>query len=294
MKFNYYVLLVMAVLSFTSCQSDSNKTPTGYEYTVLTEGSGDAAKPKDYVVFSIKITGDDGKVLQEVNDGSNMPTVQIPGEGDPIEKPNPITDIINVGKKGGIYSFQMPIDSIPNAPADIQSMKYIVYEIGIKEILNEEQYKVYQEEQQAADQAKFAENMTKLATIEQMTKSTIEDYKSGKLVPKTTESGLKYHVVEPGEGANPAVGNTVSVNYYGVLTNGTRFDDSFQRGSVFSFTLGVGQVIPGWDEGIALLNKGAKAFFFVPSTLGYGKAGSPPVIPENAELVFYVELEDFK
>lgn len=294
MKFNYYVLLVIAFLSITACQSDTNKTPTGYDYTVVTEGTGDPAKPKDYVIFSIKITGDDGKVLQDVSEGSNMPTVQIPGEGDPVENPNPITDIIAIGKKGGVYSFQMPIDSIPNAPVDIQSMKYIVYEIGIKEIFNEEQYKVYQEEQQATEQAKFAENMAKMATIEQMTKSTIDDYKSGKLVPKTTESGLKYHIVEPGEGANPAVGNTVSVNYYGVLTNGTRFDDSFQRGSPISFTLGVGQVIKGWDEGIALLNKGAKAYLFVPSSLGYGDAGSPPVIPENAELVFYVELEDFK
>jgi len=294
MKFNYYVLLVAALISVTACQPDGNRTPTGYDYTVLAEGTGDPAKAKDYVVFSIKITGDDGKVLQEVTDGPNMPTVQIPGEGDPVEKPNPISDIIAVGKKGGIYTFQMPIDSIPNAPVDIQGMKYISYEIGIKEIFNEEQYKVYQEEQQAAMQAKIAESMTKLATVEQMTKTTIGDYKSGKLVPKTTESGLKYHIVEPGQGANPAVGNTVSVNYYGVLTDGTRFDDSFQRGSSFSFTLGMGQVIKGWDEGIALLNKGAKAYFFIPASLGYGEAGSPPVIPENAELVFYVELEDFK
>jgi FKBP-type peptidyl-prolyl cis-trans isomerase FkpA len=294
MKFNYYVLLVAALISITACQPDGNRTPTGYDYTVVAEGTGEPAKAKDYVVFSIKITGEDGKVLQEVTDGQNMPTVQIPGEGDPVEKPNPISDILAVGKKGGIYTFQMPIDSIPNAPADIQSMKYIVYEIGIMEILNEEQYKVYQEKQQADMQAKIADNMVKLATLEQMTKTTISDYKSGKLVPKTTESGLKYHIVEPGEGANPAVGNTVSVNYYGVLTDGTRFDDSFQRGSVFSFALGTGQVIKGWDEGIALLNKGAKAYFFIPASLGYGEAGSPPVIPENAELVFYVELEDFK
>jgi FKBP-type peptidyl-prolyl cis-trans isomerase len=71
------------------------------------------------------------------------------------------------------------------------------------------------------------------------------------------------------------------------------FDNSFQRGQTFPFTLGQNQVIKGWDEGIALLNKGAKAFLFIPGALGYGEAGSPPVIPANAELVFYVELDDF-
>ena len=69
------------------------------------------------------------------------------------------------------------------------------------------------------------------------------------------------------------------------------FDNSLSRGMPFSFALGRGMVIPGWDEGIALLKEGGKAFLFVPPALGYGEAGSPPVIPANSELIFYVELE---
>jgi FKBP-type peptidyl-prolyl cis-trans isomerase len=75
-----------------------------------------------------------------------------------------------------------------------------------------------------------------------------------------------------------------------MLTNGKKFDDSFERGTPIPFTLGVGQVIQGWDEGIALLKEGDKAVLFIPSELGYGETGAGADIPPNAELVFYVEL----
>ena len=86
-------------------------------------------------------------------------------------------------------------------------------------------------------------------------------------------------------------GREVEVNYFGVLADGTPFDNSFKRGQTFTFPLGAGRVIPGWDEGIAMLNVGSKATLFVPYELGYGEAGSPPNIPPKAELIFYVELE---
>ena len=106
---------------------------------------------------------------------------------------------------------------------------------------------------------------------------------------------MKYVIHEEGTGAKAEAGKTVSVNYFGALiSDGTRFDDSFSRGDEFSFPLGAGQVIPGWDEGIALLKEGSKASFFIPYTLAYGEAGSPPVIPAKADLMFYVELNKVK
>ena len=108
-----------------------------------------------------------------------------------------------------------------------------------------------------------------------------------------TETGLYYHIEETGEGASPQTGNTVSVHYRGELLDGTVFDSSFKRNEPISFSLGVGQVIPGWDEGIALLNKGAKATLIIPPNLAYGASGAGGVIPPNATLKFSVELVDF-
>jgi len=109
-----------------------------------------------------------------------------------------------------------------------------------------------------------------------------------------TASGLFYHIDAEGPGDKPAKGNSVKVHYKGELLDGTVFDSSFKRNEPIEFSLGVGQVIPGWDEGIALLNKGAKATFIIPSDLAYGAAGAGGVIPPNATLKFVVELVDFK
>lgn len=293
MKFNLSTILFGSLLLIFSCKSKETRVPSGYDFTVVTEGSGEVPKVNDYVFFAIKIVGDNGKVLQEMKEGPQMPVLQIPQEMPKSPQSNPVLELLAISKAGGVYKLIMPIDSIPNAPADIKDMKHIEYEISVKQIRNEEQYKKYMEEQQAEMQTKIAANMEKIPAIEELTKTTVSDYKAGKLETKTTASGLKYYIVKNGEGPNAAVGSTVSVNYYGTLTDGTMFDNSFQRGQVFQFPLGGGQVIKGWDEGIALLNKGAKAFLFVPAAMGYGEAGSPPVIPANAELVFYVELEDF-
>ena len=109
-----------------------------------------------------------------------------------------------------------------------------------------------------------------------------------------TNSGLFYHIDKAGEGNQPAKGNSVKVHYKGELLDGTVFDSSFKRNQPIEFSLGVGQVIPGWDEGIALLNKGAKATLIIPSDLAYGAAGAGGVIPPDATLKFEVELVDFK
>lgn len=109
-----------------------------------------------------------------------------------------------------------------------------------------------------------------------------------------TNSGLRYKILKKGDGNKAAKGNTVSVHYEGSLTNGQVFDSSYQRNQPIDFQLGIGQVIPGWDEGISLLKVGDKARFVIPSELGYGSAGAGGVIPPNATLVFDVELMEVK
>jgi peptidylprolyl isomerase len=108
----------------------------------------------------------------------------------------------------------------------------------------------------------------------------------------TTESGLKYVDLEVGEGPAPEEGQTVSVHYTGWLEDGTKFDSSLDRGQPFSFVLGEGRVIRGWDEGVATMQVGGKRQLVIPPDLAYGEAGAGEVIPPNATLIFEVELLD--
>ena len=105
-----------------------------------------------------------------------------------------------------------------------------------------------------------------------------------------TSSGLLYKFEKENNSHKPSNGNKVKVHYKGMLLDGTVFDSSFKRNQPIEFTLGVGQVIKGWDEGISLLGIGDKASFIIPSDLAYGASGAGGVIPPNATLIFEVEL----
>lgn len=105
-----------------------------------------------------------------------------------------------------------------------------------------------------------------------------------------TASGLNYFITECGAGEKLKSGDKVTVNYTGLLTDGTKFDSSLDRNQTFSFPLGAGKVIKGWDEGVQLLHVGDRATFIIPSTLGYGTRGAGGVIPPNATLIFIIEV----
>jgi FKBP-type peptidyl-prolyl cis-trans isomerase len=108
--------------------------------------------------------------------------------------------------------------------------------------------------------------------------------------PTKTADGLEYWDIKPGTGATAAKGQTVKVHYTGWLTNGKKFDSSVDAGRPFTFKLGAGQVIKGWDEGVAGMKVGGKRQLRIPPQLGYGDGGYPPVIPPKSTLIFDVEL----
>ncbi len=109
-----------------------------------------------------------------------------------------------------------------------------------------------------------------------------------------TDTGLRYQIIQKGDGEKAEKGKTVAVHYKGMFPDGSEFDNSYKRGNPIEFPVGMGNVIPGWDEGIQLLQVGDKARFVIPSHLAYGSRGAGGVIPPNATLVFDVELMNVK
>jgi len=126
-----------------------------------------------------------------------------------------------------------------------------------------------------------------------MPEKLVKDIEMEKVMKNTTSSGLEYRIIRQGVGELASNGDLVSVHYTGKFEDGTVFDSSLERGEPISFKLGEGRVIKGWEEGIRLLNKGAKASFRIPPSLAYGESGAGP-IPPGATLLFDVELVDVK
>jgi FKBP-type peptidyl-prolyl cis-trans isomerase len=135
-----------------------------------------------------------------------------------------------------------------------------------------------------ADSATATQNTSNTQTSNQSTAPTRE----GAADFITTASGLQYRVIAEGTGPRPTAVDSVRVHYRGTLEDGTVFDSSYDRGEPISFSLG--GVIAGWTEGLQLMPVGSTYEFVIPSDLGYGAAGFPPVIPPNATLIFQVEL----
>jgi len=290
----------MLALAFVSCGNEAPKelmTPSGYKYKHIKTGAEKGA-PGDFISFSLLVEGSDGSILQDMPEGPGMPVVQIPKPDNPIpQQSNPLVEALENAGVGDTLEVIMPMDSLPRAKnnpqfANLEYMKYLAVVVSIED---EATKKAKDEALRLEQEAAAEESKKRIPEVETMIAKTLKDYKSGKLKTEKLDSGLKYVIHEQGtEGELAQNGQTVSVDYYGITTDGKMFDNSFRRGAPYTFPLGKGQVIKGWDLGIPLLKEGGKATLFIPYELGYGEAGSPPNIGPKAELVFYVELTKIK
>lgn len=263
-----------------------SKTETGLEYKFIVDEAG-ANTPKigDYIQVNIVTSVDDSVIFESRKINNNEPVqfqVAAPQmKGDLIEGLMMMT-------VGDSMIVRMSVDSLIKAGTPPQAwMKQgenqkIVYNITLVSLKSMEDMKKEQEEQ-AAKQIGIDDKLLQ------------EYFKENKITATKTASGLYYKIDKKGAGENAKPGQKVTVNYTGKTMDGKTFDSNvdpqFQHVSPFSFTLGQGQVIKGWDEGVQLMKKGTKGTLYIPSTQAYGANGQGP-IKANSILIFDIEVTD--
>jgi FKBP-type peptidyl-prolyl cis-trans isomerase FkpA len=274
-------------------------TDQGNRYQLFTgDRTGEVVQNGEYVYFHASMRSEQDSVMFSTREaGGETPVVQVKASVPGAPEISPVEDVVRFMAVGDSAVIRVSMDDFPSKPSGMEEDSVLLYDIVVTEIVDEEVFmgRLPVAEQEAIAASKIIKELepVRLAFAAQ----TVAAYNAGELDGdiKTTATGLKYLIHEEGTGKQAEAGQGVKVQYIGSTTSdGNVFDQSFGRGQAIPFVLGTGRVIPGWDQGIALLKQGAKATFFIPAELGYGAQGSGPNIPPGAELAFYVELEEIQ
>lgn len=295
---NFVFILVLALTGLYACQeSGPQTTKLGNRFIVHTNGSGDAAKTGDFVYLHAAMRKQDSIIFNTRDNGGAPTAVQVPADSLGSDRVGPVEDVLRGRKAGDSITVIVRIDTLEFKPPGMEDVDEIYYDLVITDVVTEDAFAARREAEQAEAQAEMDKVVGREPAIRAMAEANQKAYAAGSMEGvQSTPSGLKYVMHEEGTGAQAAAGSVVTVQYLGMLAeNGSIFDQSFIKGRGIEFPLGAGRVIPGWDEGIALLKAGGKATLIIPSELGYGASGTPDGgIPPGAELMFYVELEEVK
>ncbi len=262
----------------------TGKTDSGFEYISYTNKRGDKPEAGQIASFNYYVYSGDKLINSSKRIGPS--TLEIFAKDSPNQnRESPVLEGIKMIGVGDSISIFYPTNRLQRTPSELEGIPFIRYDVVLLKLMNPEDLEAY-------EAAKLKKTKAKGTRVAKQTKNILNRYKNGKLGKrlKKTISGLEYFIIKKGDGKKSEMGDQVTVHYHGILEDGTMFDNSYDTGRPFSFPIGQGRVIPGWDEGIALLEEGTKAIFFVPYEIAYGQAGKPPQIPEQAKLIFHVEL----
>lgn len=265
------------------------KTESGYKYYHIVENGGDKPVDNDVVKFHYTIYNAADSIIHESDRSlDNPPAMPLSAQDSGFI----LAEGFRLASEGDSLLFEAKAQEIfgdrlpPFAKMD-EPLK-----MGVK-ILSVQTMEEAQQERMEQMKKAQEEREAKLEEQKPIDDELITKYLAdNNIKAEKTESGLYYVITKKGSGVNPEAGQTVKVHYTGTLLDGTKFDSSVDRGEPFEFPLGQGRVIKGWDEGIALLNKGAKATLYLPSHLAYGERGAGAIIKPFSVLKFDVELVD--
>ncbi|MCC5927998.1 MAG: FKBP-type peptidyl-prolyl cis-trans isomerase [Cyclobacteriaceae bacterium] len=275
--------LVLGFL-FSACgEGKFKEAKEGYKISYIQKGSGESLDEGDLLMINMSYKDSkDSLIFSSVDSGD---PVVIPYNKEAWDEAGQLYAAFSVLKKGDSVVLKILASDLFNkafrmdTPEEYPLDSYFTFEVGVIDIMDQEGYASFEERK---NEAQFEIDQKK-----------IDDYLSQNSIDaEKTSSGLYYLIDSEGSGPNPSMGDEVSVHYRGTLLDGTVFDSSFDRqDEPFTFPIGQGMVIPGWDEGIALLKKGGKGKLFIPSKLAYGSRNMGTIQP-NSVLIFDVELID--
>ena len=306
---------LFAFLQPTQAQTPSEtfaRLPTGTEYRLFRKDAAGSYQPRALAPTDAPYASRAGQVLtvyMEFRTGRDsviMNSRRMQPTPQPVllpAKPTPggLEEALGLLLPGDSAVFRFPADTVFTKTFEQPVPPFLKKAGNTLTVLATARELVTTEEMIARRQKEQAENIRqgKLLAAAQITKDVakIQAYLGkNKLVAKKTLGGTYYIITRPGKGLPPKKGQTVRVLYRGtIMATGKEFDSSAKHGNEpIAFPLGVGQVIPGWDQGIAMLSKGSKAILLIPSPLAYGPRGAGTDIPANSVLRFEVELVDFK
>lgn len=256
---------------------------SGLYFIEKEKGVGSLAKDGDRLKVHFIISTIDGSRLFSTYDQDRPMDIEAGKKFDT----DGVTEALSMMRKGGKATAIVPSElafGVEGRGEMVPPYTTVIYEIEIADLVTKEEYqkqqeKLHKEQNEMEEQNRLKEKANILKYLQE------NNYKAS-----PTPSGLYYIEQVKGDGAKPTAGQKVKVHYTGKLLDGKKFDSSVDRGQPLEFQLGIGQVIRGWDEGIALMNVGSKGLLIIPSELGYGKHGAGDHIPGNSTLVFEVEL----
>ena len=288
MRKNFFLL--SALFLMLSVLTGCSNAPKGYQatdnglyYRLFTNNGGENPQIGDLLELTMSCSVNDTVVILPLT--KNII---------PMTEPSFWSDFVegfSMMHKGDSASFIVDIDSsfvnlfgYNTLPPQFSSTDIMRFEVRLDDFYPESEFRF-----------RMIENIKKNypAETEKATSELNAYLEKNGVVAQPTSTGLYYVKTQDGTGEKPSKGSTVKAHYTGCLLDGTVFDTSIERGEPIEFVLGVGQVIPGWDEGIALMSKGEKAVLYIPYYLAYGDRDLG-VIPPFSNLVFEVELIDFK
>ncbi len=287
-KIKLFALALAGTAVFAACDSKKSfeTAEEGYQYVYIKNGSGEKLAEGDLLM--INMIYKDHKDSTIFNSSDNGEPVVIPFNAEAWAEAGQLYAGFSRLVKGDSILLKINTNDLftksfgmAAPPEEFPADSEFTFEIGVVDVMDQEAFEAYQE---GKSEVQFDTDVDK-----------IEAYLSeNNITAEKTESGLRYIIESEGSGSKPEAGDMVSVHYRGTLLDGTPFDSSYDReDGPFTFPIGQGMVIPGWDEGITLLNKGSKATLFVPSKLAYGERNAG-IIKPNSVLIFDVELMDIQ
>jgi FKBP-type peptidyl-prolyl cis-trans isomerase FkpA len=283
----FLIPALFLLLGMVACGNDYKQTDSGLSYKFHKKNRGPKPSIDNIVIIDFAYRYPADSVFFESRMFGQSSHIKL----EPSGYPGDIYEALRMMSKGDSASFMFNATSFftisagsPMVPEFIKPDDNIFVDIFLHDFFDEPGYEAYLQQQR--------EEMMKEHEVKAMNeRNELEKYlQDNNIAANPEESGMVIIVLEEGKGPKPSAGQKVTAHYTGTLLDGTKFDSSVDRQEPFQFTIGMGQVIRGWDEGFSKLNVGSKARLIIPSHLAYGDQDRGPVIKAYSTLIFDVEL----